>query len=65
MNVGIFNLLPLPVLDGGQVVITLAETVVGKELNTKVKTVLMAACWVLLIGFMLFVTWNDIAKLFS
>ena len=65
LNVGIFNLLPLPVLDGGQIVITLAETIVGKELNDKVKTGLMVACWVLLIGFMVFVTWQDISRLFS
>lgn len=64
LNVGIFNLLPLPVLDGGQVVITLAEAIAHKELNQKIKIGLMAACWVLLIGLMLFVTWNDISRLF-
>ena len=63
LNVGIFNLLPLPVLDGGQVVLALCEGAVGRPLNTKVKTVIMAACWVLLISIMLFATWNDIARL--
>ncbi|MDO4520132.1 MAG: M50 family metallopeptidase [Erysipelotrichaceae bacterium] len=65
LNVGIFNLLPLPVLDGGQIVITLAETIVGRKLNDRIKTGLMLACWVVLIGFMLFVTWQDIARLFG
>ena len=65
LNVGIFNLLPLPVLDGGQVVITLCEAIAHRELNEKVKTFIMLACWVLLIGFMLFVTWNDISRLFG
>ena len=65
LNVGIFNLLPLPVLDGGQVVITLAEGLIGHPINQKVKLALMGACWVLLIGLMLFVTWNDIARLFG
>ena len=65
LNVGIFNLLPLPVLDGGQVVITLAEAVTGKPVNEKVKMGLMAACWVLLIALMLFATWNDISRLFG
>ena len=64
LNVGIFNLLPLPVLDGGQVIVTLVEWIIGKPLNQKVKTVIMTVCWVLLIGLMLFVTWNDIARLF-
>ena len=63
LNIGIFNLLPLPVLDGGQVVITLVEAVLGREINGKLKTAVMAACWVLLIGLMLFVTWNDIMRI--
>ncbi len=63
LNVGIFNLLPLPVLDGGQVVITLCEAIVRRPLNEKVKVGISVACWVLLISLMLFVTWNDISKL--
>jgi len=65
LNVGLFNLLPLPILDGGQVVITLCEAIAGKKLDPKVKLGLMGVCWVLLIGLMLFVTWNDVARLFQ
>ena len=65
LNVGIFNLLPLPVLDGGQIVITLCEAIARRQLNEKIKTGIMLACWVLLIGLMLFVTWNDIVRLIS
>ncbi|MBQ1468533.1 MAG: site-2 protease family protein, partial [Solobacterium sp.] len=64
LNVGIMNLLPLPVLDGGQVVLVLAEKVIGKPLNQKVKAAIMGVCWVILIGIMVFVTWNDISRLF-
>lgn len=63
LNVGIFNLLPLPVLDGGQVVITALEWVTHRTFSTKIKTGIMIACWVILIGLMLFVTWNDISRL--
>ena len=63
LNVGIFNLLPLPILDGGQVVVTLVEWLIHKPLNQKVKMAVMGACWVLMIGLMLFVTWNDISRL--
>lgn len=63
LNVGIFNLLPLPVLDGGQVVITLLEWITHKTFSQKVKTCIMIACWVVLIGLMVFVTWNDISRL--
>ena len=63
VNVGIFNLLPLPVLDGGQVVITLVEAITRHKISDKIKTAVMAACWVLLIALMLYVTWNDISKI--
>lgn len=63
LNIGIFNLLPLPILDGGQVVITILEWITGKKFNEKLKMAIMIACWVLIIGLMLFVTWNDITRL--
>ena len=65
LNVGIFNLLPLPVLDGGQVVLLLGEAVAGRKLNEKVKMGLMGACWILLITVMVYATWNDIIRLFG
>ena len=64
LNIGIFNLLPLPVLDGGQVIFTLIEALIHRPLNQKIKLAIMSACWVILIGLMLFVTWNDISRLF-
>lgn len=63
LNVGIFNLLPLPVLDGGQVVITILETITHRQFNEKIKTAIMIVCWLLLISVMIFATWNDISKL--
>lgn len=63
LNIGIFNLLPLPVLDGGQVVVTLAEHLYGKPMNTKLKTILMVGTWVLLLGLMAAVTWNDVTRM--
>ena len=65
LNVGIFNLLPLPVLDGGQVVIVLVEAILRRPLSEKLKTAVMAICWVLLLGLMVYVTWNDISRLLS
>ena len=63
LNVGIFNLLPLPVLDGGQIIMTLIEAILHRPLKEKYKLWVMLACWVLLIGLMIFVTWNDISRL--
>lgn len=65
LNIGIFNLLPLTILDGGQVVTTILEWITGRKLNAKLKMWLMAACWALLISVMIFATWNDLVRLFG
>ncbi|MEG0528074.1 MAG: RIP metalloprotease RseP [Longicatena sp.] len=64
VNVGIFNLLPIPILDGGRIFILLIEAVIGRKLNEKVQNAVMMAGLVLLVGIMLFATWNDITRLF-
>lgn len=63
LSVGIFNLIPLPVLDGGQVVITIGEAIARRKLNEKFKMGMMLVCWALLLGLMAFVTWKDIVNL--
>lgn len=63
LNVGLLNLLPLPVLDGGQIVITLGEAITHRKMSEKVKIAIMGACWILLIALFIFITWNDILRL--
>ena len=64
LNIGIMNLLPLPVLDGGRVLITIIEMIIGKELNEKVSNIIMSISVVLLLLLMLFATYQDILRLF-
>lgn len=64
INLGLINLFPIPVLDGGHVVIYVAEIVTGKELNTKVKDALFKVGFSLIIALMVFATWNDFVRLF-
>ena len=68
VNLAVMNLLPLPALDGGRVLILLvnaaAMLMFKKKIPQKFETVINAAGFVLLIGLMLFVTFNDVAKLF-
>lgn len=64
LNIGIFNLLPLPVLDGGRVLLTIIEIIFGKKLNAKVENAIMTFSVALLLAFMLFATFQDILKLF-
>lgn len=64
VNVGIFNLIPIPILDGGRIFIILIELLIGKKLNEKVQTGIMFAGLIFIIAIMLLATWNDIIRLF-
>ncbi len=63
INVAIFNLLPLPILDGGRVVLTLYEMIFRKPMSKKVEQVLMVLSIGLLLVLMAFVTLQDILRL--
>lgn len=65
LNVGIFNAIPLPILDGGRVVLTVIEMVTGKPINEKIEQGLMTAAVVFLMALMLFATGQDILRLFK
>lgn len=62
INLFILNLLPLPVLDGGQVVMNAAEAVRGKPINEKFLERLQQIGILLLIALMLYVTYNDLER---
>lgn len=63
-NIGMFNLLPIPGLDGSQVLFALIEKVIRREIPTRIKYALQMAGLILVFGLMLFVTVNDIGKFF-
>lgn len=64
INVGIFNLLPLPALDGGRIFCRIIEAVIRRRINPKVEGVIHFAGLALLILLMIAVTFNDVIKLF-
>ena len=64
-NIGMFNLIPLPVLDGGRVVITIFEWIVGKPISKKLENVIMTASFLLFIVLLVLVTGKDILSLMS
>ena len=64
INLGVFNLLPIPALDGGRLVFLLIELVRGKPINPKYEIYVNSAGMLLLLGFMAFVTFSDITKFF-
>lgn len=63
VNLGVFNLLPVPALDGGRLVFLIIEAIRRKPINPKFEIAVNAAGFVLLIGLMLFATFNDVTKL--
>lgn len=65
INVGVFNLLPLPALDGGRLLFLLIEVVFRKPVPAKYEGYIHAAGMLLLLGFVAVVTLNDILKLFK
>lgn len=65
LNLGIINLLPLPVLDGGHILISCIEMITKRPLKAKTMEKLIIPFVALLIGFFIFVTYNDISRLFS
>ena len=62
INLAIFNLLPLPVLDGGHIVFALIEAVIRKPVNARFVHVVTTGFAAVLIGFMLYITFNDVQK---
>ena len=63
VNLGVLNLLPLPALDGGRLVFLLIEVVRGKPIPPEKEGMVHLAGFAVLIGFMVFVMYNDIVKL--
>lgn len=65
LNLGVLNLLPIPVLDGGRIVLSLFEMVTGKRLHPKTLEKVILPFAVLLIFFFIFLTYQDLNRIFS
>lgn len=65
VNLGLINLFPIPLLDGGHVIIYLLEIISRRELNAKFKDYLFKLGLGFILFLMIFATWNDIKHLFT
>jgi regulator of sigma E protease len=63
LNLGIFNLLPIPILDGGMILFLIIETIMRRDVNQKLKERLYQVAFVCILAFFAFVIFNDITKL--
>lgn len=64
VNLGVMNLLPLPALDGGRLMFLFWEAITHKPVNKTVESYINAAGLLILMAFMLIITFKDIFKLF-
>ncbi len=65
INLGVLNLLPIPILDGGHLLFFLIEGVLRKPLGERQREVAQQVGLVLLVGVMIFAFWNDLERIFS
>ena len=63
VNLAILNMLPIPVLDGGHIVLALIESVRRRPVNMRVLEVVQTSCAVVIIGYMLYITFFDVQDL--
>jgi regulator of sigma E protease len=63
VNLALMNLLPFPVLDGGHITLAIVEAIRRKPISVRVLEVIQTACAILLIGFMLYLTFYDVGDL--
>ena len=65
VNLGVINLLPLPVLDGGYLLILIIEAVIRRKLGGKAMEISILVGWILIALLFAFTMWNDIARVFG
>ena len=64
VNLGIVNLLPIPALDGGKLLLNVIEAVRGKPIDPNKEVVLTLIGFAFMLILMFLVTWNDIQRYF-
>ena len=65
VNLAVINLLPLPVLDGGYLLILIIEAIIGRKLGGKGMELAITFGWILILGLFILTMWNDLARVFG
>ena len=63
INIGFINLLPLPALDGGRILFLIIEIIKGSKVSLRVESIVHTVGFMLLMGLLLIVTFNDLFRL--
>lgn len=65
INVGFINFIPFPAFDGGRILFLIIEKIKGSKVNPKIENVIHTVGFALLMILMVFVTYNDIVRIFN
>lgn len=63
VNLAVFNVLPLPIFDGGQLLFYTIEALTGRPLSERVRNGIHYASWLMVIALVLYLTFKDIIKI--
>ncbi len=63
LQLGMLNLLPFPILDGGMIFLLLIESALRHDINMAIKERIYQAAFILLVGFFVYVLFNDVSRL--
>jgi regulator of sigma E protease len=65
INLAVLNLLPLPILDGGQLLFHTIEAIIGRQLPIKIKEYIFIASWLMILSLMLYLSFFDIKRIIT
>ena len=65
INLAILNLVPLPVLDGGQILFLLIETIIRRPIPIKIREYIHIASWLMLMALIIYISYQDILRWFA
>jgi regulator of sigma E protease len=63
LNLAVFNLLPIPILDGGVILLLLVEMLMRRDLDLRIREAVIRVGFVFLMMVVVFVLYNDISKI--
>ena len=63
LNLGVLNILPIPILDGGVILLLIIESLMGRDLSLRMKERIVQASFVFLLMLTVIVLYNDVVKL--
>ena len=62
ISLGVLNLLPIPVLDGGQLTLLAVEAIKGSPLSERLENYFYTGGWIAVVALMIFAVFNDILR---